>query len=75
MHRGLWNMDHASTAILPWSNLNSPIPEKTGSCLEVRPNSPCGKFKITNMADDQVDLTPEDIPGASFIEEGIERVG
>ena len=24
------------------------------------------------MADDQVDLTPEDIPGASFIEEGIE---
>ena len=55
-----------------------PVPQysdskKTGSCLEVRPNSPCCKFKITNMADDQVDLTPEDIPGASFIEEGIEN--
>ena len=34
--------------------------------MEVRLNSPRGKFKI--MADDQVDLTPEDIPGASFIE-------
>ena len=32
--------------------------------MEVRLNSPRGKFKITNMADDQVDLTPEDIPGA-----------
>ena len=31
--------------------------------MEVRLNSPRGKFKITNMADDQVDLTPEDIPG------------
>ena len=37
--------------------------------MEVRLNSPRGKFKITNMADDQVDLTPENIPGASFIEE------
>ena len=36
--------------------------------MEVRLNSPRDKFKITNMADDQVDLTPEDIPGASFIE-------
>ena len=36
--------------------------------MEVRLNSPRGKFKITNMADDQVDLTPEDTPGASFIE-------
>ena len=35
------------------------IPEKNGSCLEVRLNSPRGKFKITNMADDQVDPTPE----------------
>ena len=46
--------------------------KKTGSCREVRLNSPRGKFKITNMADDQVDLTPEDIAGASFIEEEIE---
>ena len=35
---------------------------------------PRGKFEITNMADDQVDLTPEDIPGASFIEEEIEKL-
>ena len=41
--------------------------------MEVRLNSPCGKFKMTNMADDQVDLTAEDIPGASFIEEEIEQ--
>ena len=41
--------------------------------MEVRLNSPRGKFKITNMADDQVDLTAEDIPGASFIEEEIEQ--
>ena len=26
------------------------------------------------MADDQVDLTPEDIPGASYIEEEIEKL-
>ena len=37
---------------------NTPIPEKNRKLLG-------GKFKITNMADDQVDLTPEDIPGAS----------
>ena len=30
----------------------TPIPEKTGSCMEVRPYSPCGKFEITYMADD-----------------------
>ena len=30
-------------------------------------NSPRGKFQITNMADDQVDLQTEDIPGASFV--------
>ena len=42
--------------------------------MEVRLNSPRGKFKITNMADDQVDLTPEDIPGAGFIEEEIEKL-
>ena len=33
------------------------IPEKkNGSCIEVRLNSPLVKFKITNMADDQVNL-------------------
>ena len=32
--------------------------------MEVRLNSPGGKFKITYMADNQVDLTPADIPGA-----------
>ena len=53
---------------------NSPFPEKNRSCMEVRLNSPRGKFKITNMADDQVDITAEDIPGASFIEEEIEKL-
>ena len=42
--------------------------------MVVRLNSPRGKFKITNMADDQVDLTPEDIPGASVVEEEIEKL-
>ena len=37
-------------------------------------NSPGGKFKITYMADDQVDLTPADIPGVSIIEEEIEKL-
>ena len=37
--------------------------------MEVRLNSPWGKFKITNIGDDPVDLAPEDIPGTSFIEE------
>ena len=37
--------------------------------MEVRLNSPRGQFKITNKKNDQVDLTPQDIPGASFIEE------
>lgn len=37
--------------------------------MEVRLNSPYGKFEITNIADDQVDLTAEDIPGARFNEE------
>ena len=39
-----------------------------------RLNSPRGKFKLTNMADDQVDLTSADIPGASFSKEGIEKL-
>ena len=43
--------------------------------MEVRLNSPRGKFKRPNMADDQVDLTPEvDIPGAGFIEKEIEKL-
>ena len=42
--------------------------------MEVGFNSPRVKFKITNMVDDQVDLTAEDIPGASFIEEEIEKL-
>ena len=42
--------------------------------MEVRLNSPRGKFKITNMGDDQVDLTPEDIPDASFIKEEMEKL-
>ena len=42
--------------------------------MEVRLNSPRCKFKMTNMADDQVDLTAEDLPGASFIEEEIEKL-
>ena len=50
----------------------TPIPEKTGRCMEVRLNSPCDKFKISNKADDRLDLTPEDIPGASFSEKEIE---
>ena len=41
--------------------------------MEVRLTSPRCRFKITNMSDDQVDLTPEDIPGASFSEEEIEK--
>ena len=45
------------------------IPEKKNlSCIEVRLNSPLVKFKITNMADDQVNLTPEDFSSASFCE-------
>ena len=41
--------------------------------MEVRLNTPHGKI-ITNMTDDQVDLTLEDIPGASFSEEEIEKL-
>ena len=47
---------------------------KKGSCMEVRLNSPHSKFEMTNMADNQVDLTPEDIPGASFSEEEIGKL-
>ena len=41
---------------------------------QARFNGPCGKFKLTNMADDQVDLTPGDIPDARFSEEEIEQL-
>ena len=41
---------------------------------QARFNGPCGKFKLTNMADDQVDLTPGDIPDARFSEEEIEKL-
>ena len=41
--------------------------------MEVRLNGPYGKFKLTNTADDQVDLTPGDIPDAGFSEEEIEK--
>ena len=53
---------------------NTLIPEKTGSCMEVRLNTPCSKFEITNMVDDQVNLTPEGISGASFSEEEIGKL-
>ena len=42
--------------------------------MEVRLHSPRGKFKRTNMADDQVGLTPGDIPGAGFSKEEIEKL-
>ena len=56
---------------------NTPIPEKekkNGSCIKVRLNNPRSKFEMTNMADDQVDLTPEDFRGTSFSEEEIEKI-
>ena len=54
---------------------NTPFPEKkTGRCMEVRLRSPRDKFKLTNLADDQVDLSSEDIPSASFSEEEIEKL-
>ena len=48
--------------------------KKTRRYMEVRLNSPCGKFKLTNTADDQVDLTPGNIPDAGFSEEEIEKL-
>ena len=42
--------------------------------MEVRLNTPCSKFEITNMVDDQVNLTPEGISGASFSEEEIVKL-
>ena len=50
------------------------FPKKKGYCMEMRLNSPLGEFKITNMADDQVNLTPEDISGASICEKEIEKL-
>ena len=40
----------------------------------MRLNSPLVKFKITNMADDQVKFTPEDIFSASFCEKETEKL-
>ena len=37
-------------------------------------NSPLVKFKITNMADDQVNSNPEDIFSASFCEKETETL-
>ena len=51
-----------------------PDKKKTGSCIELRLNSPLVKFKITNMADDQVNFTPEDIFSASFCEKETEKL-
>ena len=48
--------------------------KKNGSCIKVRLNNPRSKFEITNVADDQVDLTPENFRGASFSEEEIEKI-
>ena len=42
--------------------------------MEVRLNTPCSKFEITNMVNDQVNLTPEGISGASFSEEEIGKL-
>ena len=44
--------------------------------MEVRLNSSRRKFKMTNMVDDQVSLTLDDIniPGVSFTEEEIEKL-
>ena len=42
--------------------------------MEVRFNSPHGKFKRTDMADNQADLTSEvDIPRTNFIEKEIDK--
>ena len=53
---------------------NTLIPEKNGSCMEVRLDTPCSKFEITNMVDDKVNLTPEGICGDSSSEEGIGKL-
>ena len=51
-----------------------PFQEKNGTYIEVRLNGPYGKFKLTNTADDQVDLTPGGIPDGGFSEEEIEKL-
>ena len=52
---------------------NTPIPEKTESCMEARPNSPGGNIR-NNIADDHVKLVSEDIPGNSFNEEKLAKM-
>ena len=42
--------------------------------MEVRLDTPCSKFEITNMVDDKVNLTPEGICGDSSSEEGIGKL-
>ena len=53
---------------------NTLIPKKNGSYMEVRLNSPSSKVEITYIADNQVDLTPENILGANFSEEEIGKL-
>lgn len=48
--------------------VNTPIPEKPKVAWKWGFIAFAGKFEITNMADEQVDLTPEET-GASFSEE------
>ena len=59
------NGTHKTKEILQYSH--------SRSYMEVRLNGPCGKFKLTNTADDHVDLTLGDIPDAGFSEEQIEH--
>ena len=42
--------------------------------MEVRLNGPCGKFKLTNTADDQVDLNPGDNSDAGFSAEELKKI-
>ena len=53
--RGLWGRE--------WLQRSTPIPEKTGSCMQARLNSPRGKFETTWRASkegqEQVELSPE----------------
>ena len=50
------------------------LEKKNRSCIEVRLNSSPAKFKITNMADDQVNFTPQDISSVSFCERETEKL-
>ena len=65
---------HIYTRSIIAAMFNTLIPEKTRSCRELRLHTPCRKFEITNMVDDQFNLTPEGISGASFSEEEIGKL-